>query len=204
MALPPYDVPAETVKTIVKRHRAELNDYEEIRLLKGEALSEFKSQVHDELELNQVPSLQLLDRRGLLRLGMLLTESDVAKSVRNYLLNIEETADDAQREWAIEREISKRERRRLTDSIQNFFAGDMKGHEYSNFTNLAYKTALGCSATKLKSLYELERGENLRDVLTTAELRRLIDVEMVIASLIRIGKDYDEIRDELLSNANRF
>lgn len=197
-------MPAETVKTIVKRHRAELNDYEEIRLLKGEALSEFKSQVHDELELNQVPSLQLLNRRGLLRLGMLLTESDVAKSVRNYLLNIEETADDAQREWAIEREISKRERRRLTDSIQNFFVSDMKGHEYSNFTNLAYKTALGCSATKLKSLYELERGENLRDVLTTAELRRLIDVEMVIASLIRIGKDYDEIRDELLSNANRF
>ena len=204
MAAEYYEVPIETVRTIVKRNRAEFNDYEELRLLKGKALKEFKGLVQDELDLSTVPSLQLLNRRGLLRLGMLLTESEVARSIRNYLLNIEETADDAQRQWAVEREISKRERRRLTDSIQQFFEGDLNGYEYATFTNLVYQTLFNCNASGLKVIYELESRDNLRDALTTADLRKVVEVETVMASLLRIGKNYDEIRSELLSKKERF
>ena len=32
-----YEVPIETVRAVVKRHRAEFNEYEELRLLKGKA-----------------------------------------------------------------------------------------------------------------------------------------------------------------------
>lgn len=204
MAANYYEVPIETVRSIVKRHRVEFNDYEELRLLKGKAFQEFKGLVQGELDLSSAPSLQLLNRRGLLRLGMLLTESEVARSIRNYLLNIEESSDDAQKQWAVEREISKRERRRLTDSIQQFFTGNLNGYEYATFTNLVYQTLFSCNASDLKVIYELEKKDNLRDSLTTSDLRKVVEVETVMASLLRIGKDYEEIRSEMLSKKDRF
>lgn len=204
MAASYYEVPIETIRSIVKRHRVEFNDYEELRLLKGKALQEFKTMVHDEPAYKGINSLQLLNRRGLLRLGMLLTESEVARSVRNYLLNVEESSDAAQKQWAVEREISKRERRRLTDSIQQFFTGDLNGYEYATFTNLVYQTLFNCNASDLKLIYELEKKDNLRDALTTSDLRKVVEVETVMASLLRIGKDYEEIRQEMLSKKERF
>lgn len=204
MAATYYEAPIETIRTIVKRHRDEFNEYEEIRLLKGRLLKEFKGLVQGEPDIVSAPSLQLLNRRGILRLGMLLTESEVAKSVRNYLLNVEEISDDKQRAWAVERELSKRERRRLTDSIQQFFTGDMKGFEYSSFTNLVYKTLFDLNAAQMKVIYGLEKKDQLRDSLTTEDLRKVVEVETVMASLLRIGKGYDEIKAELLSNKANF
>ncbi|MFF5993950.1 hypothetical protein AAGS61_04195 [Lysinibacillus sp. KU-BSD001] len=204
MAANYYEVPVETIRTIIKRHRAEFNDYEELRLLKGKTLQEFKALVHNEPDLSSAPSLQVLNRRGLLRVGMLLTESDVAASVRNFLLNVEEVADDAQRAWAVEREISKRERRRLTDSIQQFFNGNLPINEYAAFTNIVYSTVFGASAAQLKEYYGLERNDPLRDNLTTEDLRKVVEVETVMASLLRLGKSYDEIREEMLTNKDSF
>lgn len=204
MAAEYYSVSPDTIRTIVKRHREEFNEYEEMRVLKGKTLSEFKAEVQGELLYKGVNSLALINRRGILRLGMLLTESDVAKSVRNYLLNVEEISDDKQRAWAVERELSKRERRRLTDSIQQFFAGDMKGFEYSSFTNLVYKTLFDLNAAQMKVIYGLEKKDQLRDSLTTEDLRKVVEVETVMASLLRIGKGYDEIKVELLSNKVNF
>ncbi|CAN2253644.1 hypothetical protein STZ1_30863 [Bacillus subtilis] len=119
MAADYYEVPVETVRSIVKRNRDEFNDYGEIRILKGKALKDFKTEVQDELLFKGVSSLTLVNKRGLLRLGMLLTDSEVARSVRNYLLNIEEVSDADQKRWAVEREISKRDRRQLTDAIKD-------------------------------------------------------------------------------------
>ncbi|WP_182004615.1 hypothetical protein [Priestia aryabhattai] len=205
MAANYYDVPLETVRTIVKRNRDEFNDYEEIRLLKGKALKEFKALVHDEPDIKSVPSLQLLNRRGLLRLGMLLTDSEVAKSVRNYLLNVEEISDKEQKLWAVEREISKRERRQLTDAIKDFYQGLLKkGFEYSTFTNLVYKTIFDMSAKQMKDMYELEKNDALRDFLTTEDLRKVVKAEKTISALILLGKDYNDIKEEMLGNKEKF
>ena len=204
MAANYYEVPFETVKSVIKRHREEFNDYEETRVLKGKALKEFKAQVQLGPELINAPSLTLINRRGLLRIGMVLTDSKVAKSVRNYLLNVEEVSDDAQKRWAVEREISKRERRRLTDSIQQFFTGELYINEYAAFTNIVYNTIFDATAAELKELYGLEKRDQLRDNLTTEDLRKVVEVETVMASLLRIGKSYEEIRDELYSNRMRF
>lgn len=59
---------------MIKRQRDEFNEYGEIRILKGKVLKDFKGQVQLEPELKTAPSLTLVNRRGLLRLGMLLTE----------------------------------------------------------------------------------------------------------------------------------
>lgn len=205
MAANYYEVPIDTIRSIIKRNRNEFNEYEELRLLKGKSLTEFKTLVHDEPSLKGVNSLQLVNRRGLLRLGMLLTESEIAKSIRNYLLNVEEISEKEQRLWAVEREISKRERRLLTDSIQEFYQGVLKENfKYSTFTNLVYKVLFDASAKQLRELYELDKSEQIRDSFTTEDLRKVVKVERAISSLILLGKDYNEIKDEILTNKERF
>ncbi|PIC71134.1 hypothetical protein CSV77_03590 [Sporosarcina sp. P16b] len=205
MAANYYDVPVETIRSIIKRNRREFNDYGEIRVLKGAALSVFKAEVQDELLFKGVNALTLLNRRGLLRLGMLLTESEVARSVRNYLLNVEEVSDLAQRQWAVEREIGKRERRQLTDAIQEFYLGTTtKGFEYAQFTNLVYNIIFDMSAKQLKELFELGKNEPLRDSFPTEDLRKIVKVEQTISVLLTLGKEYNEIKQELLSSRNKF
>lgn len=205
MAATYYEVPVNTVRTIIKRHRDEFNDYEELRLLKGKSLKEFKALVQDEPSLKTLNSIQVLNRRGLLRIGMLLTESEVAKSIRNYLLNIEEVSTEQQKQWAVEREISKRERRMLTDSIQEFYQGALKaGYEYSTFTNLVYKIVFDSTAKQLKEMYELDKKDPLRDSFTTEDLRKIVNVERAISVLIQLGKDYSEIKKELLNNKEKY
>lgn len=205
MAADYYEVGFEAIKSLIKRNRNEFNEYAELRILKGKVLKEFKAQVQLEPDLKTAPSLTLINRRGLLRIGMLLTESDVAKTVRNYLLNVEEVSTDEQKRWAVEREISKRERRQLTDAIQEFYSGTLKeGMEYATFTNLVYKVIFDMNATQLKALYELGKNEPLRDSFTTEDLRKVVKAEKTISVLLLLGKDYSEIKSELLANAEKY
>ncbi|OFC80836.1 hypothetical protein BTGOE3_37200 [Bacillus thuringiensis] len=205
MAAEYYEVSIETIKTVIKRNRDEFNEYGELRVLKGKLLREFKGQVQLEPDLELAPSLTLINRRGLLRIGMLLTESEVAKAVRNYLLNIEEVSDDEQKRWAVEREISKRDRRQLTDAIQEFYNGALKnGIQYAAFTNLVYNTLFDMTANELKAMYELEKREPLRDSFTTEDLRKVVKVEKTISVLLLLGKSYEEIESELKANKSKY
>jgi hypothetical protein len=207
MAATYYDVSPETIRSIIKRHRDEFNEYGEIRLLKGKNLTEF-CEVHDELHKIISPksrTVTLLNKRALLRLGMLLTESEIAKSIRHYLLNVEEATPKEIAMWAAQREISRRERRQLTDAIKDFYNGTLrKAHQYSTFTNLVYKLVFDMNAKQLKELYELEDDENLRDSLSTEDLRKVVEVERTISVLIHLDKDYQEIKEELMSKKDKF
>ncbi|HIW31467.1 MAG TPA: hypothetical protein IAA29_01665 [Candidatus Paenibacillus intestinavium] len=207
MAANYYEVEIETVRTLLKRHRIEFNEYGETKILKGKSLADFKTMVQDELSLSGINSLTLITRRGLLRIGMLLTESEVAKSIRNYLLNVEELAPDEVRQWAIEREISKRERRLLTDSIQEFYTAvsDVDDRfKYANFTNLVYRTLWDTDARHLKEVYDIEKNDLLRDAFSTEDLKKVVKVERAIAGMLNLDFSYDEIKDRVFGNKERF
>jgi hypothetical protein len=205
MAAEYYEVNFDTIKSLIRRNREEFNEYGEMRILKGKVLKDFKAQVQLDPELKTAPSLTLINRRGLLRMGMLLTESEVAKTVRNYLLNVEEVSETEQRRWAIEREIGKRERRQLTDAIQGFYMGTLKnGIQYAAFTNLVYETLFDMTANELRAMYELEKKEHLRDSFTTEDLRKVVNVEKTISVLLMLGKSEHEIKDELLRNKSKY
>lgn len=86
-----YEVDTEAIKSIVRRHREELKG-NGLRKLTGDELREF---VRVNLTpTNEVSSktrtLNLFSRRAILNVGQLLTESDVARQVRTYLLEVEE------------------------------------------------------------------------------------------------------------------
>ncbi|MFF4256324.1 restriction endonuclease [Streptomyces sp. NPDC001663] len=80
-----FEVGLEAIKSLVKDHRAELeaNGY---RLLTGEELRSFKNLSGIQ---SRTRSLALFSRRTVLNIAMLLRDSEVARQVRVYLLDME-------------------------------------------------------------------------------------------------------------------
>ncbi|MFI5658160.1 restriction endonuclease [Streptomyces sp. NPDC051684] len=86
-----FDVAETVINNLLSRHRQELTS-NGLRVLRGFELREFK-----ELNLSSYPhsfpqprsSLALWSRRAVLNVAMLLRDSDIARQVRTYLLDIE-------------------------------------------------------------------------------------------------------------------
>lgn len=84
-----YEVPDETINTIYKRNIDEFKSDGVVILSKLKVEEEIQK-VHGELfESIKIPNrgMKLFTKRGMLRMGMLLTESIIAKEVRTQLLN---------------------------------------------------------------------------------------------------------------------
>ena len=92
MAASYYEVGKEAIKSVIKDHRDELES-DGLKVLRGSEITEFARSFEDPANFsNKTRSLILIPRRALLRIGMLLRDSAVAKQVREYLLNVEEVA----------------------------------------------------------------------------------------------------------------
>ncbi|MES9696967.1 phage antirepressor KilAC domain-containing protein [Bacillus sp. JJ927] len=89
-----YEVGIEAIKSIIKRHRSEL----ESDGMTHKRYSEIKEvTVQDEPILSNGVSYRgaiLFPKRAILRVGMVLRDSEIAKEVRSQLLNIEEKAQE--------------------------------------------------------------------------------------------------------------
>lgn len=100
-----YEVDVEAIKSVVRRNRKEL-EQNGLKRLEGEDLRDF-----ERVNLTPSPnrrSLNIFNRRAILNVGQMLSESAVARSVRAYLLNVEEIATHEQRSEAIDRvELAK-------------------------------------------------------------------------------------------------
>ena len=80
-----YKTPIKTIQTIVIRHRDEL-EHDGYRVLtRKEFEQQYGSAPH-----YKARSIAIFPRQSILRVGMLLVESDVAKLVRHYLLAAED------------------------------------------------------------------------------------------------------------------
>ncbi|MEX3623734.1 hypothetical protein [Viridibacillus arvi] len=92
-----YEIDIEVVRKTIQRHREELNS-DGMMKLSGKSLEEYKSQLpYSVPELHKVPSTQLLNRRAILRMGMVLKNSKVAEAVRTYLLEAEKLITSEQK-----------------------------------------------------------------------------------------------------------
>ncbi|MGW6741717.1 hypothetical protein ACWGDX_13480 [Streptomyces sp. NPDC055025] len=98
-----YEVDVEAVNSLVRRNRAELEG-NGLHKLTGAELRQFElvNLTSSEAAPNR-RSLRLFTRRTMLNVGQLLAESDVARRVRTYLLDIEEQATPEQKATAIEK-----------------------------------------------------------------------------------------------------
>ncbi|NGO42223.1 restriction endonuclease [Streptomyces sp. YC419] len=80
-----FEVGLEAIKSLVKDHRVEL-EHNGYRLLTGEELRSFKDLSGLQ---SRTRSLALFSRRAVLNVAMLLRDSEVARQVRKYLLDME-------------------------------------------------------------------------------------------------------------------
>ena len=70
----------------------------------------------------------------------------------------------------------------LTDVILQSGENErMKGHGYSVYTDLIYKTVLGVTAKKYREQHGLDKRDNIRDNLSAEELERVAKTEQLVS-----------------------
>lgn len=100
-----YGVDVDTVRKAVLRNREEL-DGDGYLVLKPSEVKDMLSLTPADLKLpNGTSQVALYPRRAVLRIGMLLRDSDVARRVRDYLLAVEQVARDSGEDQIIERAL---------------------------------------------------------------------------------------------------
>lgn len=80
-----YEVTEEVIRQLIVRNNDELLS-DGLKVLTGKELSDIKSLCQIK---SRAKSLTIIPRRAILRIGMLLRDSEIAKQVRTYLLNLE-------------------------------------------------------------------------------------------------------------------
>lgn len=89
-----YGVTAEVIRQTVVRNREEFDD-DGYTVLSRAEVSDKLSLTPDEIGMPRTaPTMSLFPRRAVLRVGMLLRDSEVARRVRDYLLNVEQASRD--------------------------------------------------------------------------------------------------------------
>ena len=198
-----YEVTKKAINTIIERHRDELEE-DGVMVLRGEDLKEFKQQVcclHGEdtkIISNKTTILTILTKRAMLRIGMLLTTSTIAKQVRTHLLNCEEEVSQEKQIWLAQREAGKIDRKRMTTAIKNYIPDSPhKKFKYPQYTNLVYKALFNKDAKALREERGFSKNDALRDSFTGEELKLVEEAETIVTALVTLGFGYDYIKQQL-------
>lgn len=195
-----YEVGVEAVKSLVKDHREELenNGY---RVLRGQDYKDFVRSFEDPANLSRHPkarSVALFNRKTILNVGMLLTESDVARKVRAYLLSAEEMLTDEQRRqaWLRSRLNGIEARNSFTETLKIIYEMSETSKSFgtwaSTFTTMMTKATLKIDHAEFKAL-KAEGGGNARNAMTEDQLKRMDMAEQLVRSYAQL-KDADSIK----------
>jgi hypothetical protein len=102
-----------------------------------------------------------------------------------------------QKEWNLQREVGKIDRKRMTDSIK-LNIQDAKHYTYSNYTDLVYQILFNMKAKEIRETRKIEKKSDLtRDYLTENELKLVDEAETIVTALIALGFKYDYIKHQL-------
>lgn len=92
------------------------------------------------------------------------------------------------------REIGKQARTLLTEAIQALPETPMKAMVYKNFTDLVYTILLGKNAKQLRQFFGIEKGDDIRNHLSCAQLETICKMEQFISTLVEAGLNYQAIK----------
>lgn len=144
----------------------------------------------------------IMTRDGFVFLVMGYTGEKTSKFKEDYIRAFNEMElelkriYDERKQWEIERAKGVLVRHILTDTIKLKLADSPnKRFAYPNYTKLIYKTVFGKCLKELQAEYGVKPKENLRDYLTTEQLREVESMEMLVSSLINLGMGYEEIKE---------
>ena len=166
-------------------------------LCKGKSLKEFKLQfAHLINEASKTTQLGLFNFRAFLNIGMLLTESERAKTLRSMILDLviatihEKTGGGTK--YINRRDVNyipaaiteENYRRNLTSAISQYVQGHQT-YKYAQVTDLIYKAVFKENAKEYREILRLDSKDNVRHTLYAEVLLVISSFENGVGSAIR-------------------
>lgn len=160
-----YEVPFSTLQTLAQVQRKELEG-NGLQTVRGEELSQLKAMLTPSIAslISAFTSqLDLFPRRAILNVGQLLTQSDVAQRIRQYLLEVEATATVDHR-LAAHLTIRLQERKDYKNVLEALKRGGAEsgGRDYAQVQDYIYELLFGIPAWRIKQVQPQRLGEQLK------------------------------------------
>lgn len=193
-----FEINERTIERYLEIHEKELklNGYE---VLRGNRLKEFilvyrESGVGDINVAHKTRNLGVFNFRAFLNLGMLLTESDKARTLRSIVLDIvldtinKRTGGSTkyinQRDEDFILSYYKEEsyRKEFSDSLSYYIA--MGNAKYAIYTNKIYQSIFKEHATEYRQILKLSEKDNVRETMYSEVLDLISSYEFGLAKLI--------------------
>lgn len=207
-----FEIDERTIERYLNVHEKELkvNGYE---VLKGKQLKEFilaiqESGASDMYVAHKTRNLGLFNFRAFLNLGMLLKESEKARTLRSIVLDIvldtinKQTGGSTkyinQRDEDFILSYYKEEsyRKEFTDSLSNYIA--MGNAKYAIYTNKIYQSIFKEHATEYRQILKLSDKDNVRETMYSEVLDIISSYEFGLAKLIE--ERYNKLGRKLTSS----
>ena len=136
-----------------------------------------------------------------------MQKSERGEQARNYFIGCEQAlAKLAEQKHRTEVERAKgiAVRQALTKAIQQSGENErMHNMAYPTYTDLIYRSLFGKSAKQFREESRLTKKDNLRDLFSEEELKKIQNAEMLVSSLIGYGWGYAEIKDFVMEQAKK-
>ena len=191
-----YDVEERTIERYLETHSDELKHNGYI-LCKGKLLKEFKLHFAPVINIgSKTTQLGLFNFRSFLNIGMLLTDSEQAKRMRSFILDIVITTIN-EKTGGGTKFINRRDinylpaaiqednyRRVLTSSVKNYVSGHQT-YKYAQVTDLIYKAVFKENAKEYKEILKLDTKDSVRHTLYSEVLLVLSSFENGVGVAIK-------------------
>ena len=191
-----YSVEERTIERYLETHSDELKHNGYI-LCKGKLLKEFKLQFAPVINIgSKTTQLGLFNFRSFLNIGMLLTDSEQAKKMRSFILDIVITTIN-EKTGGGTKFINRRDinylpaaiqednyRRVLTSSVKNYVSGHQT-YKYAQVTDLIYRAVFRENAKEYKEILKLDTKDNVRHTLYSQVLPVLSSFENGVGVAIK-------------------
>ena len=191
----------DVAETFEKEHRNVLADIRNIE--ESISSAEFSALFHmDSYKAANGKSnpLYLMNRDGFTLLAMGYTGEKVMQFKLAYIKQFN-AMEKALQGKLIEREKGIAVRQSLTKALQQSAENErMHGHAYSTYTNCIYKVLFGMNANQLRERLEITKKDNLRDYLSSEELKAIQSMECLVSGLVDCGWGYDQIKEFIQKN----
>ena len=191
-----YDVEERTIERYLETHSDELKHNGYI-LCKGKLLKEFKLHFAPVINIgSKTTQLGLFNFRSFLNIGMLLTDSEQAKRMRSFILDIVITTIN-EKTGGGTKFINRRDinyypaaiqednyRRVLTSSVKNYVTGHQT-YKYAQVTDLIYRAVFKENAKEYREILKLDTKDNVRHTLYSEVLLVLSSFENGVGVAIK-------------------
>ena len=160
-----------------------------------ERLDKFSTVVRLTTVDNKKRKVRIYNEQGIYFIAM---RSDTEKAL-DFQEAVASIIKDLRKRYA-KREALRISRRNLTDVIRDEIPDSPhKKFKYKHFTDLVYTVAIGCSAKKFRQMHGLDKDANIREYLSTEQLKAVDKYESLVKDLIRMGWDYEQVKNFLQS-----